>query len=160
MPSTLSLLFCTGFKRFHLWLRLASYRGWASLPCRFFYRRIRRKYNIQISPTTKIGYGLYLGHQTSVVFSPSTIIGNNCNFSQFTTIGSNSLNAAVFGNNVYSAPSVCYVENVHIGSGAAVGAGSVVTRNVEAGTTVAGVPAKKISDKGHPEFIANRWPID
>lgn len=49
----------------------------------------RTKKYIQLPKTTKVGYGLYIGHGGPIVVNSSTIIGNNCNLSQFTTIGSN-----------------------------------------------------------------------
>lgn len=115
------------------------------------------KYNISLYPNTRIGYGLYIGHGTSLIVNPSAIIGNNCNLSQFTTIGSNKCQAAVLGNNIYMGPSVCLVENIHIGSNSTIGAGAVVTSDVEKNKTYAGVPASKISDKRHPEYVHNRW---
>lgn len=50
--------------------------------------RLSRKYGIQIQPQPQIGYSLYLGHGIGIVIHPTTIIGNNCNLSQFSTIGS------------------------------------------------------------------------
>jgi virginiamycin A acetyltransferase len=49
----------------------------------------------------------------------------------------------------------------HVGRGAIVGAGAVVSRNVGAYEIVAGVPARKIKDRFPPEVIeaieASRW---
>ncbi|KXS41630.1 MAG: galactoside-O-acetyltransferase [Methanolobus sp. T82-4] len=44
--------------------------------------------------------------------------------------------------------------DIYIGEGSVVGAGSVVTKNVEAFSIVAGVPAKKIGDVNHNENLA------
>lgn len=44
-----------------------------------------------------------------------------------------------------------------IGNNATIGAGSVVVKDVPAGVTVAGVPAKVISNRTHPEYIQNKW---
>jgi 2,3,4,5-tetrahydropyridine-2-carboxylate N-succinyltransferase/tetrahydrodipicolinate N-acetyltransferase len=38
------------------------------------------------------------------------------------------------------------LEGVHVGAGSVVGAGAVVTKDVEPNTVVAGVPARKIKD--------------
>ena len=92
---------------------------------------------IEISPTTLIGYGLYIGHSGPVIVNHSTKIGNNCVLSQFTTIGSNHNHAATIGDNVYIGPGVCIVEDVHIGNNVTIGAGSVVTKDIPDNATVA-----------------------
>lgn len=143
---------------FSLWLRLAAWRGWAYLPCRLMHRRYARRYGLLIYPTTRIGYGLYIGHAFGTIVNPTAVIGDNVNLSQLTTIGSNKGRAAVIGPGVYIGPGVCIVEHVHIGAGATIGAGAVVTRDVPPDTTAAGVPARVVSPHGHPEFIGNRWP--
>lgn len=51
--------------------------------------KLKNHQQIQILRKTKIGYGLYISHGGPVVVNPSTVIGNNCNLSQFVTIGSN-----------------------------------------------------------------------
>lgn len=145
--------------RFSFWYRLSSVKNWIS-----FYARIRRasiasKYGILISRKVKIGYGLYIGHGYGIMINATAIIGNNCNLSQFTTIGSNGGKAAVIGDNVYIGPSVCLVENVHIGGNVTIGAGAVVTKDVPDGATCAGVPAKVLNYDSPARYINNKWPV-
>lgn len=141
----------------NFWLRLSSYKGWLYPYCRLRLALIARKYGLQIYPGTKIGYGLYIGHGFGTIVNPTAVIGNNVNLSQFTTIGSNEGVSAVIGDNVYIGPSVCIVENVSIGNNATIGAGAVVVKDVPANTTVAGVPAKVISEKQPGRYIMNKW---
>ena len=103
--------------------------------------------HFQLPFYTKVGFGFYVGHGICVVINGGTIIGNNVNISQFLNIGTNKDTPAIIGDNVYIAPMVAIVENVEIGTCSIVGAGAVVTKDVPAYCTVAGVPAKKISDK-------------
>jgi len=147
---------------FLFWLRFASVKKRLTPP-HFLIRHIIlrhyfTKYGLQITPETRIGYGLYIGHGFGTIVNPTAIIGNNVNLSQFTTIGSNEGRAAVIGDNTYIGPSVCLVENVHIGTSCTIGAGAVVTRDIPPNSTAVGVPARVISTAEH-SYVGNRWPL-
>ena len=118
---------------------------------------LRNKRNIQLPKNTKVGYGLYIGHNGPIIINPTTVIGNNVNLSQFTTIGSNKGNAAQIGDNVYIGPNVCVVENVKIGNNATIGAGSVVTKDIPENATAVGNYARVINYDNAGVFIKNRW---
>lgn len=70
-------------------------------------------------------------------------------------------NKITIGNDVWIGHNVIIVGNVTIGNGAIIAAGSVVTKNVEPYTIVAGVPAKPIkkrfSDRVIAEIEALQW---
>ena len=53
----------------------------------------------------------------------------------------------IIGNDVWLAANVVILPNVEIGDGAIVGAGSIVTKNVDPYTIVCGNPAKYISKR-------------
>ena len=145
--------------RFLFWLRLASplsYR-WIRLFAKVMHHHYMMKYNLHISASTKIGYGLYIGHGVGIVINAGTKIGNNVNISQFLSIGTNHDTPAVIGDNVYIGPNVSIVEDVIIGNNSIVGAGSVVVHDVPENSTVVGCPAKKIGENNHPEYIARPW---
>jgi serine O-acetyltransferase len=144
--------------KYSFWFRIANMNNFfVSSIAKVIHERLSKKYGLHIPYRTKIGKGLYIGHSMSIVIHPSTIIGNNCNLSQFVTIGSNKEQAAIIGDNVYIGPSVCIIENVEIGNNVTIGAGSVVTKNIEENSTAAGVPAKVISIKEPGRFIMNKW---
>ena len=140
-------------------LRLSSYKGWLYPLFRLMYEYTSRRANVQISPKTKIGYGLNLGHAICIVVNYQTIIGNNVNLSQFTTIGSNHGKAATIGDNVYIGPSVCVVEDVVIGNNVTIGAGSVVTKDIPDNATAAGNYAKVLNYNNPGRFIVNKYEL-
>lgn len=115
---------------------------------------------IQIPLETKIGYGFYIGHGGPVIINGTAIIGNNCNISQFTTIGANEGKAAVIRDNVYIGPNVCIVEDVLIKDNVTIGAGSVVRKDLPENATVAGNYAKVLNFNNPGRYIENRWNID
>lgn len=139
------------------WMRLALQRNLWGWIAKLMHYRLSRKYGIQISPKCKIGYGLYIGHGVGIIINQGTTIGNNCNISQFLSIGTNHNTPAVIGDNVYIGPHVSIVEDVHIGRNVTIGAGSVVIKDIPDDSTAVGVPAKVIGKNNHPEYIMNKF---
>lgn len=142
---------------FTFWLRICSQGGLlAKLSYPIFWYK-RRNSGIDISHSTKIGYGLYIGHGGPLIINPTAVLGNNINLSQYTTIGANNGKAAEIGDNVYIGPNVCIVENVKIGSNVCIGAGSVVTKDIPENSTAAGNYAKVLNNNPNLAYIHNRW---
>jgi len=54
---------------------------------KLIHRRYRLKYGLEISPLTKIGKGLYLGHAFNITINQNSIIGDNCNIHRGVLIG-------------------------------------------------------------------------
>lgn len=144
---------------YSFWMRLCKKKNILYFIAKWKHYHLSQIYGIQISPRSSIGYGFYIGHGVGIIINPKTIIGNNCNISQFLTIGSNHGTPATIGDNVYIGPSVCIVENVHIGNNASIGAGAVVVKDVPENATVAGVPAKVINYAQPGRFCNRRWII-
>lgn len=137
-------------------VRLAQNKGYTGVVGKFLYKLLRSKH-IQLSYKTKIGFGLYIGHGGPIVINETTVIGNNVNLSQFTTIGSNTNQAAIIGDNTYIGPNVCIVENIIIGTNVTIGAGSVVTKDIPNNATAAGNYAKVLNFDNPGIFVKNRW---
>lgn len=142
--------------RFYVAFRLVNAGGMLKLLGIILWK-LRNHQQIQILRKTIIGYGLYISHGGPVVVNPSTVIGNNCNLSQFVTIGSNEGKAAVIGDNVYIGPNTCIVEDVCIGDNATIGAGSVVTKDIPSNATAAGNYAKVLNFNNPGRYIQNRY---
>ncbi|MBQ3426312.1 MAG: serine acetyltransferase [Clostridia bacterium] len=108
-------------------------------------------------PPNAFREGLSIAHWGPIVVHPSARIGKNCRIQQCVTIGATNggTQAAVIGDNVFIGPCASIIGEVTIADDIAIGAGSVVTKSfTESGVTIAGVPAKKISDNNSHSNLA------
>jgi len=116
---------------------------------RFFLKSI--KLGIAVYPNT-FGPGLNIAHIGSIVVSPYSKIGKNCRIHACVNIGvkaGTTDKAPVIGDNVYIGPGVKIYGNIKIADEIAIGANSVVNKTFnKKGITIAGIPAKKINNKG------------
>ena len=142
-----------------VWQRLCGYKGLLYYPSKLMHKLSCDMRQIDLPVETKIGFGLYLGHRRCMVINGGTIIGNNVDLFQFLNIGTNHNTPAIIGDEVYVGPNVCIVEDVRIGSKSSIGAGAVVTKNVPAGSTCAGVPAKVLNYNNPGRFIKHPWKV-
>lgn len=112
-------------------------------------------------PTNVFGPGLAIVHSGTIVVSGDARIGKNCRIHVCTNIGRSDIGGGVsgaptIGDNVYIAPGVKMFGPITIGDNTAIGANSVVNRSFPEGNcTIAGVPAKVISDNTSKKFILN-----
>lgn len=143
--------------RFQYAFRMCQSNGVSKYWGYFLWVLNRSRKSIVLPRTTKVGYGLYIGHSGPIIVNPTAVIGNNVNLSQFTTIGSNHGKAATIGDNVYIGPNVCIVEDINIGNNVTIGAGSVVTKSIPDNATAAGNYAKVINYDNPGRYINRRW---
>lgn len=112
---------------------------------------------VQSGASACIGGGLYVGHFGCIVVSGRAVLGEKCNLSQGVTIGiagrGKNRGAPTLGSRVYVAAGAKIIGGIHIGDDVAVGANAVVTKDVESGVTVGGVPARVIARVGSQDFI-------
>lgn len=114
---------------------------------------------IQIDFDAEIGPGLYIGHSGKIVVHPDVKIGSYCNLSTGVVIGEagrgENRGVPVIGDRVYIAPGAKLVGKIKVGSDSAIGANAVVVKDVPEKTTVGGIPAEVISQKGSDGFICH-----
>ena len=94
--------------------------------------------------TKDIGPGLFIQHGFATIISASKI-GKNCWINQQVTIGyTNKNDAPMIGDDVTINAGAIVIGRVAVEDGAHIGAGAVVTKDVERGAVVVGVPARTI----------------
>ena len=127
---------------------------------KFLHYRLRKKgrklcgFHI---PPNAFEEGLSIAHWGPVVVHPSAHIGKNCRIHQCVTIGATNgqKQAAYIGDNVFIGPCSSIIGDIKIGNDIAIGANSVVTKSFETdGITIAGVPAKQISENNSHSNLA------
>ena len=140
----------------------ATKRSFGLLP--YIYNRLwlnhyRFRYGFEISPTTKIGPGLYIGHFGGVVISPYAILGSNVNIAQGITIGAASRGARrgapTLGDRVWVGANAIIVGKVTIGDDALIAPGAYVNFDVPEKSIVIGNPGKIVSTSGSAGYINN-----
>lgn len=101
---------------------------------------------IDIHERTLIGKSFVIWHGMGLVVNPSTVIGNNVTLRNNTTIGNahRGGKSPVICDGVSIGPNCVIIGDITIGENAIIGAGSVVVKDVEPNTIVAGNPAREI----------------
>ncbi|MHA7943499.1 serine O-acetyltransferase [Formosa sp. 3Alg 14/1] len=112
---------------------------------------------ISIPYSSQIGNYFYIGHFGGIIINANAVIGNNCNISQGVTIGVSGVlekrGVPIIGDHVYIGAHAVVAGNIRVGNHSVIGANSLVTKNVEAHTTVLGVPAIVISENSSDLYI-------
>lgn len=135
--------------RYVFWLRcLSSYKTniflkyTICIPIYMLLRHYEWKYGIHINSNIPIGLGLMVVHGGSVYVNVSQI-GDNFTVYQDVTLGT-SIGHEVpeIGNNVRVYAGAKVLGHIKLGDNVIVAANAVVTKSVEEGTVVMGVPAK------------------
>lgn len=121
------------------------YSKW--LQYRYYKKRLKLGFSI---PLNVFGPGLSIAHYGTIVVNGNAKIGKNCRIQECTTIGATngSKKAPVLGDNIFIGSGARIIGDISIANDIAIGANAMVNKNFEEpGITIAGVPAKKISDK-------------
>lgn len=151
--------------RFTYYLRKVAFYGQRKKSLWIFayaYNRIllhhyRFKYGFDISPLTRIGPGLFLGHFGGVVISPQAVLGANVNIAQGVTIGAASrgprTGAPTLEDRVWVGASAIIVGKITIGHDALIAPGAYVNFDVPSMAVVLGNPGKVVSNSGSVGYV-------
>ena len=111
---------------------------------------------IEIHPGAKIGKGLFIDHGMGVVIGETAEIGDNVTIYHGVTLGGTGKEKGkrhpTVGNNVLIGCGAKVLGNIRIGDNSNIGANSVVLKDIPAGATAVGIPAK-IIQKPSAEII-------
>ena len=128
---------------------------------KYKFNSLSTKLNFFIMPNV-FDYGLAIAHSGPIIVNDLAKIGKNCRISVGVNIGVNeSINSKggidgdipKLGDNIYIGPGAKIFGKIIIANNIAIGANAVVTKSfLEKNITIAGVPAKKISNKGTIKF--------
>ncbi|MBV9084697.1 MAG: serine acetyltransferase [Acidobacteriaceae bacterium] len=151
--------------KFSVLLRVCQYlrqKQGAKIPyviVRRFLRHYSIKYGFDISDSTIIGPGLYLGHFGGVIINPAAVLGSNINIMPGVTIGQTNRGPRKgtprIGNRVWIGTHAVIVGNVTIGDDALIAPGAYVTFDVPASAVVVGNPGQVVSYHGTAHYICN-----
>ena len=107
---------------------------------------------IEIHPGAKIGKGVFIDHGMGVVIGETSEIGNRCLLYQGVTLGGtgkeNGKRHPTLAENVVVGAGAKVLGAIKVGQNTRIGAGSVVVRDVEAESTVVGIPGRVVHKSG------------
>ena len=105
---------------------------------------------IEIHPGAEIGRRFFIDHGSGVVIGETAQIGDDVLMYQGVVLGGTSLEKGkrhpTIGNNVVVGSAAILLGPIAVGSGARIGANSVVVRSVPEGAVVVGVPGRVVED--------------
>ena len=122
------------------------------LPARFISQAARALTGIEIHPGAKIGRGLFIDHGMAVVIGETAELGDNCTLYQGVTLGGTGKDVGkrhpTLGNNVMVGAGAKVLGPFKVGDNAKIAANAVVLKEVPAGATAVGIPAKIVRRDG------------
>jgi len=155
--STIEILFC--YPGLHaLWFHRRAHWLWMHrrrFSARFISHISRFLTGVEIHPGAIIGRRVVIDHGMGVVIGETAEVGNDVLIYMGVVLGGTALENVkrhpTVGDGVIIGSGAIVLGPIHIGSGAKVGAGSVVVRSVPPGATVVGVPGRIAGPECMPE---------
>ena len=141
-----------------LMLHRLSHRLWGSrlpllpLVARLLSQLGRLLTGVEIHPGARIGSGVFIDHGMGVVIGETSVVGDRCLLYQGVTLGGTGKQHGkrhpTLAENVVVGAGAKVLGAIHVGANTRIGAGSVLLRDVEADSTVVGIPGRVIHQSG------------
>lgn len=110
---------------------------------------------IEIHPAARIGRRFFVDHGMGVVVGETAEVGDDVTLYQGVTLGGVSLDKGkrhpTIGNDVVVGAGAAVLGPFKVGDGARIGSNAVVVREVPAGATVVGIPARPVGPQAVPD---------
>ena len=107
---------------------------------------------VEIHPGAKIGNGVFIDHGMGVVIGETSDIGDRCLLYQGVTLGGTGKESGkrhpTLEANVVVGAGAKVLGGIYVGTNTRIGAGSVVVKDVEANSTVVGIPGRIVHQSG------------
>ncbi len=107
---------------------------------------------IEIHPGARVGQGVFIDHGMGVVIGETAVVGNKCLLYQGVTLGGTGKQHGkrhpTLEENVVVGTGAKVLGAITVGANTRIGAGSVVLRDVQADSTVVGIPGRVIHQSG------------
>ena len=107
---------------------------------------------VEIHPGASIGQGVFIDHGMGVVIGETSEIGDRCLLYQGVTLGGTGKESGkrhpTLEANVVVGAGAKVLGGICVGTNTRIGAGSVVVKNVEANSTVVGIPGRVVHQSG------------
>ncbi|MDD7910529.1 serine O-acetyltransferase [Pseudovibrio exalbescens] len=114
--------------------------------------RCSEVFQVDIHPAVPMGRGIFLDHGTGIVIGGTAVVDDDVSILQGVTLGGTGKEKGdrhpKIRQGVLLGAGAKVLGNIEIGHCSRVASGSVVLKQVEPGTTVAGVPAKVVGEAG------------
>ena len=129
------------------WMWMNNFR----LMARWFSQAARFFTGIEIHPGAKIGKNLFIDHGMGVVIGETATIGDNVTIYHGVTLGGTSFKPGIrhpqVGNHVIIGSGAQILGPIYLGDGSRIGSNAVVVKDVPAGATMVGIPAREVKKK-------------
>ena len=130
---------------------------------RILYRIIASIRGLEISYSTPIGGGLYLGHVYNITINPNAVIGKNCNLHKGIVIGQQNRGKLKgtpnIGNNVWIGINAAIVGKITIGDDVLIAPNSYVNCDIPSHSVVFGNPCiikhRDYATEGYINYTSN-----